>query len=328
VRYRLPPLNWLRAFEAAARHSNFTAAADELNLTQAAVSYQVRSLEKHLGFPLFERLARGVQLTDMGRAYLPSVRKAFDELSMSTVGLFGLIGDDSITVRAPVSFATLCLAPRLDRFRQAHPGIHLRLCTSVWADALDAESVDIDIRFGDGRWDGHEVTEILNEPSVPVCSPIYARHMDTGDRAESLAACDVIQIMGCEDLWARLLRHAGLPDSEPRHTFKADTSLVALELAAAGLGCTLVLRSFAQSYLERGRLIAPFDLSLPIDQSHFAILPDEPHRVRPEVLLFREWLLDEFRSARSDAKGRPLGAQDTSLTVRGQTKECASRVSR
>jgi LysR family transcriptional regulator, glycine cleavage system transcriptional activator len=292
--YQLPPLNWLRAFEAAARHSNFTAAADELSLTQAAVSHQVRSLERHLGFPLFERLARGVQLTDMARAYLPSVRKAFDELSMSTVGLFGPIGDDPITVRVPISFATLCLAPRLDRFRQAHPGIHLRLCTSVWADALEAEAVDIDIRFGDGRWDGHEVTEILNEPSVPVCSPIYAQQVGIGDRIERLDTCDVIQIMGCEDLWTRLLRHAGLSDSLPRQTFKADTSLVALELAAAGLGCTLVLRSFAQSYLERERLMGLFDLSLPIDQSHFAILREEPRRARPEVLLFREWLLDEF----------------------------------
>ena len=104
--YDLPPLAWLRAFEASARHSSFTAAAQELNLTQAAVSHQVRSLEKHLGVMLFERLARTLRLTEMGTAYLPPLRRAFDELTAATSGLFGPIGKHTLVVRAPVSFAS------------------------------------------------------------------------------------------------------------------------------------------------------------------------------------------------------------------------------
>src|SRR5262249_45316576 len=111
--HHLPPLTWLRGFEAAARTGSFTGAARALGLTQAAVSYQVRSLEQHLGFPLFERLAHGLRLTDIGRAYLPSLQRAFDEVSASTLGLFGAQGEASLAIRTPISFGSLWLAPRL-----------------------------------------------------------------------------------------------------------------------------------------------------------------------------------------------------------------------
>lgn len=289
--YQLPPLNWLRAYEAAARHSSFTAAAGELGLTPAAISHQVRSLEKRIGFTLFERLARGLRLTDMGSAYLPSVRKAFDDLSASTVGLFGPVGEKPITVRAPVSYAVLCLAPRLKSLQRAFPQISVRLCSAIWADAIEAEAADVDIRFGDGLWPGYESRLIVNEGAVPVCAPDWPR---TGEQIVELARREVIQIMGCEDLWTRLLHLVGASDVVPSTGYKVDTSLAAAEMAAVGMGSALVLRCFADPFVKSGRLIVPVDVELPLEQSHHLLLPEGQHRARPEVLLFREWLLDEF----------------------------------
>jgi hypothetical protein len=132
--YTLPHLPWLRAFEAAARQQSFSGAAQELHVSPAAVSQQIRLLEQHLGFVLFRRLPRGVLLTDMGSAYLPSVRKAFDTLSMSTAGLFGSPGRRTLTLRCTAAFAVLWLSPRLQGFIDAHPGIDVRLFTAIWAE--------------------------------------------------------------------------------------------------------------------------------------------------------------------------------------------------
>jgi LysR family glycine cleavage system transcriptional activator len=295
--YSFPHLPWLRSFEAAARNLSFTAAASELHLSPAAVSLQIRSLEQHLGFPLFERLPRGVRLTDMGRAYLPSIRKAFDGLSLSTVGLFGSRGDRSVTVRSTASFAILWLAPRLNSFLEAYPDIDVRLFTAIWADALEAEQSDIDIRFGDGRWEGYEVELIKKESSVPVCSPAW--HSRAGNPAElaEYSQRHLIHIMGCEDLWTRWFRATGAESYTAPKGIQVDSSLIALELACAGSGCALILRSFTTPYIEAGRLIAPFEGELKIEQAHYLLRPEGEGPQRPEVLLFREWLLNTAMAA-------------------------------
>src|ERR1700739_4808596 len=150
----LPTLTWLRAFEAAPRPSSFTAAAAELRLTSGAISYQIRALEAHLGFALFERLPRGVRLTAMGVAYLPPVRRAFEQLADSTVGLFGGQERGQITVHAPVSLASLWLAPKLPSFVGAFPSIDVRLSSVIWDNPGPDESTDLEIRYGSGHWRG------------------------------------------------------------------------------------------------------------------------------------------------------------------------------
>lgn len=290
--YTLPPLPWLRAFEAAARHHNFSAAAQELHLSPAAVSLQIRSLEDHLGVALFERLPRGVRLTDMGGAYLPAVRRAFDALSMSTAGLFGRPGRATLTVRCTAAFAVLWLAPRLQGFLQAHPGIDVRLFTAIWADGLGAGQADVDIRFGDGRWSGFEVQALHREPSVPVCSPAWLARAGTPQGLRTLACAHPIHILGCEDLWARWLLAAG-DTATAAPGVQVDTSLTALELAAGGAGFAIVLRSFAQGYLQAGRLVAPLEGELQIEEAHYLLLPEGRQRPRPEVLLFCDWLRAE-----------------------------------
>jgi LysR family glycine cleavage system transcriptional activator len=290
--YQLPPLAWLRAFEAAARHGSFTAASTELHLTQAAVSHQVRSLERHLGFPLFERLPRNLRLTDMGGAYLPSIRKAFDELSTSTVGLFGPMDLKSLTLRAPVSYAVLWLAPRLKSFHAAYPHIDIRLCSAIWADALADERTDIDIRFGHGHWPGFRAELIRNEGAVPVC-----RADSNGDSVAALARRSLIHVMGGEDLWQRLFRRLALSELDAGQRIKVDTSLAALEMAASGLAPTIVLRSFAEPLIEANRLVRLVDIELPLEESHYLLIPEGRKRGRPEALLFRDWLLDESRAS-------------------------------
>lgn len=291
--YALPHLPWLRAFEAAARKQSFTGAAKELHVSPAAISLQIKSLEQHLGLQLFERLARGVVLTEMGRAYLPSVRKAFDELSMSTTGLFGSKGRQTVTVRCTAAFAVLWLAPRLPQFMQAHPTIELRLFTSVWADGLGADQADLDIRFGDGRWPGHDIRLLRHEPSVPVCSPQWLRKARRKEVLSALARQHLIHIMGCEDLWTRWFQSHGDAALDSQRGVQVDTSLTALELASAGSGFAIVLRSFAQPYLASGRLVAPFAGELPIEQAHYLLLPERDTRPSAAVLLFCEWLLEQ-----------------------------------
>lgn len=293
--YQLPPLIWLRAFEAAARCNSFTLASQELNLTSAAVSHQVRSLEQHLDQKLFERLPRSLRLTDMGRAYLPSVRRAFDELSASTYGLFGAKGEQSIIVRCTATFAVSWLIPRLKKFMQAYPNIDIRLYTAIWTEALNLEETDLDIRFGDGSWAGYHATLISNEASIAVASPQVADKLTKADNLNAaLNEITFIQIMGCEGRWNTYL-NAVINDFQPIAAVQVDTSLNALELAKTGIGTALVQHSFAQPYLESGDLVRIFNHEMAYDESHYLLIPDRVARPKPEALLFKDWLLNEAK---------------------------------
>jgi LysR family glycine cleavage system transcriptional activator len=290
--YRLPSMVWLRAFEAAARHASFTAAAEELGLTQAAVSHQIRSLEKQLGYPLFERLPRNLKLTDMGRAYLAPVRKAFDELSASTTGLFGPIGETAITLRVPVSFAVLWLAQRLPQFYRAYPKVRVRLHSAIWADAMPADKIDIDIRYGHGSWAGFRSELIFRNPSIPV-SPVGSRVSRPADIEKE----NVILIMGLEDYWLRLFEQTGLAMPAHRPIITVDTSLAALELVAAGFGHTIVQRCFAEPFIAAGRVRRSFDIDLPQDNAHYFLFREDEKALKPEVRLFRDWIMDQAADA-------------------------------
>lgn len=299
--YELPPLNWLRAFEAAARRSSFTAAAAELHLTQPAVSYQIRSLEERLGFSLFDRHARSVQLTDMGLAYLPAVRQAFSHLSAATGGIFGVTGERTVTVRSTATFATLWLASRLADFKRANPNIDIRLYTAIWADALTAGQADLEIRYGDGNWQGYDVTLLRSEVSVPVCSPATAAAKGSDASVVDFTDAGLIRIMGCENFWDQWFRTAGLEQPPEHRGITVDNSLAALEVAASGYGLALVLQSFAVPYLETGHVVVPVDHHLDAHYAHYLLMPHHEGQLRPEVLVFKEWL---EREARKDGSSK------------------------
>ncbi|WP_343081418.1 LysR substrate-binding domain-containing protein [Ostreiculturibacter nitratireducens] len=292
--HQMPPLPWLRAFEAAARHLSFTNAAAELNLTQAAISKQVKLLEHHLREPLFERLPRSVTLTKAGAAYLPKVNDAFERLSAGTVEVFGGRRLGILSVRAPVGYAITWLAPRLPRFLAAHPKTQVRIVSSVWAEDYDSETFDLDIRYGFGKWSGFSADRITWERLIPMCLPeIAARMADPDDLAKER----LLHVLGYQEGWATWLAAAGADQVDPGAGLWFDTTPMALEVAAQSGGVALGRSSMLERELASGRLVPAFDLALPIKEGFFLVAPEKGPR-HPDAEVFRDWLLAEAAEGR------------------------------
>jgi len=287
--YDLPNLAWLRAFEASARHLSFTGAAAELNMTQAAVSHQVRALERQLGFALFDRLARGLRLTDMGGAYLPSVERAFVELSGSTQHLFGSVRPRTVAVRAPVSLGALWLAPRLAAFAQNHPEIQLRLFSSVWSDSVIDEQVDIDIRFGEGKWRGHDAELLARSAARVIAPPGWAEGHDDAERLAALAQRPLIHVFGHEDLWPRALAGAGI-SADNLQIIRCDASITAIELVRAGVGAAIILTAFLGPAIADRAVETPIGHDLDLAGAHYLVRRKGEPTLRNEAQTFADWL--------------------------------------
>jgi len=290
--YRLPNLNFLRAFEAAARHRNFTAAAKELSLTSAAISKHVQSLESSLGFLLFERFPRSVELTRRGAAYLPSATQVLDDISASTTELFGLREENSVNIRAPISFSALNLAPRLARFHKEHSNIEVRVGASKWADEVEADSYDIDIRFGNGYWSGYHADLLLDEGFVAVCSPyLYPMPRDLTWMAKG----KLISVIGDESAWLNVMRLANIKAVDSHPIIRVDTYLLAIQLAVSAAGALMLPRSMATSYLNSGQLMNVVDLDLPMNGAHYLLRRSDDGRTKPEVAILQQWLVDDYQ---------------------------------
>ncbi|CTQ53421.1 Gcv operon activator [Roseibium album] len=290
--YDLPPLSWLRAFEAAARLGNFTRASEELLITPAAVSYQVRQLEQQLGYSLFERVHRELVLTRLGQTYLPTVEKAFSDLSIATVSVFGQRDKRPVRFRCLNSFGQLWMIPRIGAFQEAHPGIELQMISASWAETLKPELFDIDIRFGDGTWQDGSVEFLLNDPVIPVCSPDLA--MAHGVREiDGLSEAVRLDIMGVIDTWESFFRNFGYPVPK-RNGLQVDQTLSALELAALGHGHALVLETLAQPYLESGRLIRSSEKKIKSRHSYYMVTSEPRQRLGPDAKIFCDWMINEL----------------------------------
>jgi len=286
----LPHVTWLRAFEAAARHSSFAAAAQELNLTPAAISQQIRLLEKHLDVDLFKRLPHGVTLTDIGQAYALPIRRAFDEMQDATTGLFKRQKRRRLHIRTSIAYGTLSLAPRLAEFPALHPDVELHMSTAIWSDRMDDPDIDIDIRYGTGNWSEPHMWQLSQETGVIVCTPEHAARFGTPCDITTLAADRVVMVMGSEVEWQRMSQHFSLDLPPPAHSMKADSSIMALQMVLGG-GCAGIIHaSFAQTYIAQGLLVQPFDYALPMRESYFMILNDHA-LARSEVADFRDWLV-------------------------------------
>jgi LysR family glycine cleavage system transcriptional activator len=287
----LPNPAWLKSFEAAARTSSFAAAATELRVSSGAISYQIRALEAHVGHALFERLPRGVKLTAMGVAYLPPVRRAFEELADATVGLFGGSERAQVTLHAPVSLAALWLAPKLPAFSAAHPGIDLRLSSVIWDNAVPDPNTDLEIRYGRGHWHGYRSERLLNQNIVAVCSPRLLETARLRGELDGLLPKNLIHIMGHENHWLKVRQGLGLAHVEPHPGPSVDTTVAALELASSGAGCALAHPMFLAAYLSTGRLVAALERQFTDDNSYFIVIPERPQRPRRAVSAFRDWLM-------------------------------------
>ncbi|CAG0909934.1 unnamed protein product [Cyprideis torosa] len=283
----LPPLSWLRAFEASARHLSFTHAAQELNLTQAAISKQVKLLEHFLHTPLFERKPRSLILTKTGAAYLPKVRDGFERLAAGTEEVFGRRRAQTLTLRAATGFAVNWLAPRLPDFFEKHPLVPLRIMSSVWNEPFEKERYDLDICYGLGLWQGFRADRLGWETITPLCAPTMAARLQT---PKDLEAERILHVMGYQDGWANWLSAAGVTGLDAGSGTHLDTSLMAFEMAAHGLGVALGRRSMAARELASGRLVKPFDLEVPVQEAFFLLTP-EIGAQHPHAETFRDWIL-------------------------------------
>jgi len=206
-------------------------------------------------------------------------------------------------VRAPLSFVSLFLAPRLQRFQSEYPDISLQLFSLVWADALPDESADIDIRFGAGNWPGYEIETLLNEQSVVVV-PAHLSDLARGGEVKlflELAKHPLIHIVGYEDHWAESFRLLGMQPPPEKRSIRVDNSLAALMLAANGLGSAIVLKFFADAAMALLPVKAPTNFTLPVENAHYLLTPQTRESAKPEALLFRSWLINEARQHQSDA---------------------------
>ena len=296
----LPPLNSLRAFEAAARHLSFTKAAEELHVTPAAISHQIKALEEQLGVPLFRRLTRALRLTEAGQAALPSLRDGFDKLADGVDLLRAHDESGAITVSLDPSFAAKWLVPRLDRFRAAHPDLDVRLdATDKLAD-FQRDNVDLAIRYGGGNYPGLEVERLLSEEIFPVCSPKLLEGPAPLAQPGDLRHHTLIHLeWGSEDVtaptWRMWLLAAGVHDIDfTRGPVFSMTSL-ALQAAIEGQGVALASSFLVADDLAAGRLVVPFDLSVcdPLDFAYHIVVPKRTADLA-KVAAFKDWLLGEI----------------------------------
>lgn len=290
---KLPHVNWLRSFEAAARLGSFSAAAEALNLTPAAVSQQIKLLEQHLGETLFVRQPRGVVLTDLGQAYAQPVRKGFADLRAATEGLFGTRQKRKVRVHASISYGTLVLAPLLAEFRARHPEIEIQLTSAVWTDRAEDEAFDVEIRYGHGDWDERDIRHLGHRSSEVVCHPAFAASCGGVATLEGLAGA-AVQIIGSEADWEQLAALYGRSLPAVSGVIRADSSLMALQILSGGTGAAIISESFSKSYFERGLLVSPLEYKLPMSRSFFLVLRDAGP-VRREVAEFCDWLCDLHR---------------------------------
>ncbi len=286
---RLPPLNSLRAFESAARLLSFTKAADELAVTQSAVSHQVKTLEDWAGLPLFRRDGRAVALTEAAAKFLPAVTLALDQLALAGRKLQAVDpGQGWLTVAVMPSFAGKWLVPRLSTFRAKHPNIDVWIATfEAQTGALGAD-VDIAIRYGREEWAGTGLTsiKILNEELFPVCAPAMAAQLqDPTDLARATLLHDELR----ED-WAMWLRTAGVTTVDATRGPGFDDSGLLIQAAIEGLGVALGRSVLVKGDLEAGRLVRPFATTLPGGSAYYLVHSPELENA-PKIKAFREWLL-------------------------------------
>jgi LysR family transcriptional regulator, glycine cleavage system transcriptional activator len=288
---RLPSLNGLRAFEAAARHLSFTQAASELNVTQTAISHQIRRLEEELGIRLFIRKNRALALTPEAREYLPGIRAAFNDLRLATDRLLRKDADNVLTISTLASLAAKWLLPRLSAFQEVHPDIDVRITTSTGLIDFASGDVDAAIRYGRGHWPGLRSEWLMADEMFPVCSPALLTGKRPLRSPEDLRDHALLHNTNNGDDWRLWLTAAGLPpdiSKQPGITF--DLILMTVQAAIDGMGVAMGRTSYVKDDIAKGRLVVPFDIALPADAGFYLVSP-EGTPDSPKLRAFRQWLV-------------------------------------
>lgn len=310
--YRLPPLNALRVFEAAARHLSFKDAASELSITQAAVSHQVKSLEEFLGVELFRRAGRGVQLTEAARACLPRLREGFDALAAAVETIRERGQETELVITAPPVFTARWLMPRLANFSRREPKIEVRVVASskmVDAGALDSavlmngidlrsEASGVEIHLGAGDYPGFRADKLFEVGMTVVANPELVKGdaplRTPADLARhTLLHDDAMDTVAGGNAWRKWLEAAGVENQvDGVHGPHFSSNILSLEAASQKLGIALALRPLVDADIRSGRLCAPFKVEVKPRSAYFLVCP-EVIAERPTIVAFRKWLLEQ-----------------------------------
>jgi len=299
-------------FEAAARHLSFKEAANELSITQAAVSHQIKSLEDYLGVQLFKRAGRGVQLTEAARAALPRLREGFDALAAAVETIHVRADETDLEITAPPVFTARWLMPRLADFARREPKIDVRVVSSskmVDAGALDTgalmanqdprnDSSGVEIHLGAGDYPGYRADRLFGVATVVVASPQLVKGTppirEPADLARhTLLHDDAMDLVAHGHAWPKWLEVAGVADKvDGTRGPHFSTNILSLEAASQRLGVALALRPLVDADLASGRLCAPFEVALTPASAYYLVCP-EVIADRPAVAAFRKWLLEQ-----------------------------------
>ena len=301
---RLPSLNALKAFEAAARHESFTRAAEELCVTQGAVSHQVKALETELGFKLFNRERQRLVITEAGREYLNVIRDAFDRIALGTARLTQRQSSGVLTVSTSPDFAAKWLVHRLGRFAEMHPGIDLRVSATMHHVDFAREDVDMAVRHGTGNasWSGLDGVRLCTETLFPVLSPhLLAKH------GRTLKAAGVLKLpmlhLDDKEGWTRWLAAAQVKSVAPLQGLVMNRASMVIDAAVNGQGVALARTTLAAWDLINQRLVAPFAETLPLSSAYWIVTPQATAEL-PKIVTFRDWLLAEAGDDARQMKAR------------------------
>ena len=298
---RLPPLNPLVVFEAAARHLSFTRASEELHVTQAAVSHQIKAIEDYLGLALFHRLGRGqgLILTDAGRAYLPRITAALESIRVATDGLAQVRRKRVLNLLALDSFGAMWLLPRLSRFTRQHPDVDVRITASeVESDGLARDLADIEIRYGTGNWPQFEVTGFLTESIFPVCSPALMNGPEPLREPRDLLHHTLLHDVMTTS-WRDWLTAAGVTGVDAERGPGFNHSNLVIQAAQMGEGVALGRGALVVDAIKNGTLVKPFPLSLPSPYAYF-VVTTKSGAADPLVQACRDWLVTEGQATQRE----------------------------
>jgi DNA-binding transcriptional LysR family regulator len=289
------PLNGLRAFEAAARHLSFTRAADELHVTQAAVSHQVKTLEQRLGVKLFRRLPKSLRLTDEGQALLPELRDAFERMARALNRVTSANGAATLSVSTLTTFALAWLVGRLPRFQARHPDIEVRLNTVGRLVDFAREDVDVALRYGDGNWRGLSVEKLFDDELTPLCGRAYKDRLRVPEDLRGVplmdASPDEPASVGDWPTWLKAAGIAQLPITRGAHF---DSTKIAAQAAIDGMGVAIGSPYLFAEDIAAGRLFQPFPLTVRNGRAYWLVCA-EGTSARPKIKAFRDWVFSELR---------------------------------
>jgi len=290
---RLPPLNRLKSFEAAGRLLSFTRAAEELNVTQAAVSHQVKVIEEYLGISLFNRYPRRLSLTLQGKVLLPEVIEAFDRVSSAISAVKLDQPSNMLSVRLAPSFAAKWLSPRLKYFWLQYPEIDLCLYHAHPAVDFDREDIDIAVTYGKGDWPGVVAEPLLSLDFYPVCTPAFMNNDKPLSDINNLYYYTLLHDANYE-CWADWLKLAGIDGINTRKGTIIDDTNVLIQAALDGQGVALGSTPFVQDHLDSGRLVKPFNINLSNEFAYYIVCPPG-HLKKPAVKAFKDWMIELTR---------------------------------